>query len=54
MLEAIKAELEFNPRLVLDFPEATGRGRVWQVGTIVTANDVKVEVFGSPSASPSG
>lgn len=47
MLEAIKAELEFNPRLLLDFPEACGRGRVWQVGTIVTANDVKVEVFGS-------
>ncbi|ASJ24145.1 phage terminase large subunit [Laribacter hongkongensis] len=47
MLEAIKAELEFNPRLALDFPEATGRGRVWQVGTIVTPNDVKVEVFGS-------
>jgi predicted phage terminase large subunit-like protein len=47
MLEAIKAELQFNPRLLLDFPEATGQGRVWQVGVIVTANDVKVEVFGS-------
>lgn len=47
MLEAIKAELEFNPRLAMDFPEATGQGRVWQVGTIVTANDAKVQVFGS-------
>ncbi|SFF13553.1 phage terminase large subunit [Nitrosomonas sp. Nm166] len=47
MLEAIKAELEFNPRLMMDFPEATGQGRVWQVGTIVTANDAKVQVFGS-------
>lgn len=47
MLEAIKAELEFNPRLQLDFPEACGRTRVWQVGVIVTANDAKVEVFGS-------
>ncbi|MFZ6655653.1 phage terminase large subunit [Undibacterium sp. TJN19] len=47
MLEAIKAELCFNPRLLVDFPEATGQGRVWQVGVIVTANDVKVEVFGS-------
>jgi len=47
MLEAIKAELEFNPRLRMDFPEATGQGRVWQVGTIVTANDAKVQVFGS-------
>lgn len=47
MLEAIKAELEFNPRLALDFPEATGKGRVWQVAVILTANNVKVEVFGS-------
>lgn len=47
MLEAIKAELEFNPRLAMDFPEATGKGRVWQVGTIVTANDAKVQAFGS-------
>lgn len=47
MLEAIKAELEFNPRLALDFPEATGRGRVWQVAMILTANNVKLEVFGS-------
>ncbi len=47
MLEAIKAELEFNPRLIMDYPKATGQGRVWQVGTIVTANDAKVQAFGS-------
>jgi predicted phage terminase large subunit-like protein len=47
MLEAIKAELAFNPRLGMDFPEATGQGRVWQVGTIITANDAKVQAFGS-------
>ncbi|MGI0451531.1 phage terminase large subunit [Pseudomonas aeruginosa] len=47
MLEAIKAELEFNPRLATDFPLGAGKGRVWQVGTIVTANDAKVQVFGS-------
>lgn len=47
MLEAIKAELEFNPRLAMDFPEATGQGRVWQAGTIVTANNAKVQVAGS-------
>ncbi|MBA4709562.1 phage terminase large subunit [Aquitalea aquatica] len=47
MLEAIKAELEFNPRLLRDFPEACGQGRVWQVGTILTRNDAKIEVFGS-------
>jgi predicted phage terminase large subunit-like protein len=47
MLEAIKAELEFNPRLGMDFPESTGQGRVWQTGSIVTKNDAKVQVFGS-------
>lgn len=47
MLEAIKAELAFNPRLAMDFPQATGQGRVWQVGTIVTTNDCKIQVFGS-------
>ena len=47
MLEAIKAELEFNPRLQMDFPESTGQGRVWQAGTIVTANNAKVQVAGS-------
>lgn len=47
MLEAIKAELEFNPRLMMDFPEICGQGRVWQAGTIVTRNGVKVQVAGS-------
>lgn len=46
MLEAAKVELESNPRLASDFPEACGQGRVWRVGCIVTANDVKVEAFG--------
>ena len=47
MLEAIKAELEFNPRLKTDFPESCSAGRVWQAGKIVTANDIKVQVAGS-------
>lgn len=47
MLEAVKAEFEFNPRLAMDFPQATGKGRVWQVGTVITANDCKIQVFGS-------
>jgi predicted phage terminase large subunit-like protein len=47
MLEAIKAELEANPRLAMDFPEATGRGRVWQAGVVVTKNDRKIEAVGS-------
>lgn len=47
MLEAIKAELEFNPRLALDFADHAGQGRVWQAGTIVTRGDAKVQVAGS-------
>jgi predicted phage terminase large subunit-like protein len=47
MLEAIKAELEFNPRLQMDFPSIAGQGRVWNVGTIITANDCKIQAFGS-------
>ncbi|MCX7204756.1 MAG: phage terminase large subunit [Proteobacteria bacterium] len=47
MLEAIKAELQFNPRLEMDFPEIAGQGRVWQAGTIVLKNDAKVQVAGS-------
>ena len=47
MLEAIKAELEFNPRLLMDFPHATGQGRVWQAGACVTKNDAKIQVAGS-------
>ncbi|QBH95984.1 hypothetical protein EKN56_05955 [Limnobaculum zhutongyuii] len=47
MLEAIKAELEFNPRLKLDYPDICGQGRVWQMGTVVTRNNIKVTVAGS-------
>jgi predicted phage terminase large subunit-like protein len=47
MLEAIKAELEFNPRLLMDFPEICGKGRVWKEGVAVTASDVKVEAVGA-------
>lgn len=46
-LEAIKAELECNPRIMMDFQKACGQGRIWQVGTIITGNDIKVQVFGS-------
>lgn len=47
MLEAIKVELESNPRLKQDFPDLTGGGRVWQAGMIVTRNNRKVQVAGS-------
>lgn len=47
MLEAIKAELESNPRLAMDFPEVCGVGPVWQAGVVVTRNDRKIEAVGS-------
>lgn len=47
MLESIKAELDTNPRLAMDFPEASGRGRVWQATTAITANNIKVRIGGT-------
>lgn len=47
MLEAIKAELEANPRVASDFPEVAGQGKVWRAGVIVTNNGRKIEAFGS-------
>jgi predicted phage terminase large subunit-like protein len=47
MLEAVKVELESNPRLQMDFPDAVGAGRVWNAGVAVTANNIKIQAFGS-------
>ncbi len=47
MLEAIKAELDSNPRLAADFPKAVGQGRIWQATTIITANKIKIRVGGT-------
>ncbi len=47
MLESIKAELDTNPRLMMDFSEATGQGRVWQATTAITANNIKVRIGGT-------
>jgi len=49
MLEAIKIELECNPRLQMDYPEICGKGRVWRAGVIITANSIKVQAFGALS-----
>lgn len=46
MLEAIKTELTDNPRLAMDWPDAAGKGRVWNVRCAITANGCKVEAFG--------
>lgn len=47
MLESVKAELDTNPRLAMDFPEACGRGRVWQATTAITANNIKIRIGGT-------
>lgn len=47
MLEAIKAELEANPRLGQDFATVAGKGKLWNAAKIVTLNDCMVEVFGA-------
>lgn len=46
MLESIKAELDTNPRLAMDFSDATGRGRTWQATTAITANNIKIKIGG--------
>lgn len=47
MLEAIKIELEDNPRLIMDFPEACGQGRVWREGEMVTRTGTRFQAVGS-------
>lgn len=47
MLESIKAELDTNPRLAMDFPDACGQGRVWQATTAITANNIKIRIGGT-------
>jgi len=47
LVESIKAELEENENLKADFPLATGMGRIWRVGEIVSANGIKVKAYGS-------
>ncbi len=41
-LEFIKAELDANERLIEDFPEACGEGRVWKAGQAITRNNVRL------------
>ena len=46
-LEQIEVELEENPRLLDDFPEATGEGRIWQQEMCVTKNDILISCAGA-------
>jgi len=46
-LEAVKLELEENPRLAVDFPNAVGAGDSWSAGQVVTNHGAKVKAFGT-------
>ncbi|PJG83778.1 phage terminase large subunit [Caviibacterium pharyngocola] len=46
MLEAIKVEIESNPRLRIDFPELAP-GKVWRAGAILTNKNQKIEAVGA-------
>lgn len=50
MVEAIKVEIEANPRLAYDFPEFAGAGRRWREGEIVTRNHVMILGAGARQA----
>jgi predicted phage terminase large subunit-like protein len=47
VVESVAIELEINPRLACDFPHATGKGRTWKQGEIVTNNNVKLLARGA-------
>ncbi len=50
MVEAIKVEIESNPRLAYDYPEFAGAGRRWREGEIVTKNRVMILGAGARQA----
>lgn len=47
MVEAVKVELEANPRLKLDFPEICGAGATWREGEAITVHGVKLDGVGA-------
>lgn len=50
LLEVVKAELQFNAALALDFPEACGATKQWKIGEFTTRAGVKFEAFGAEQA----
>jgi len=48
-LADIKRELEFNAKLLRDFPHVVGRGPMWRGDEITTANDIKIKTLGTGS-----
>jgi len=48
-LADIKRELEFNAKLLRDFPHVVGKGPMWRGDEITTASDIKVKALGTGS-----
>jgi len=48
-LSDIKRELEFNVKLIQDFPTVCGKGITWRQDEIITKNDVKILALGTGS-----
>jgi predicted phage terminase large subunit-like protein len=46
LLEAVKVEFENNPRLLMDFPEAMGKGPRWRIGLLITNNGIRIKSAG--------
>ncbi len=46
LLEAVRVEFENNPRLLMDFPEAMGKGPRWRIGLLITNNGVRIKSGG--------
>ena len=45
----IKQELEFNEKLLRDFPEVCGKGPLWRTNEIITRNGIKILTLGTGS-----
>ncbi|MBN1909757.1 MAG: hypothetical protein JW818_08460 [Pirellulales bacterium] len=46
-LANIKAELEDNPRLAVDYPDAVGQGPTWRSNAIQLNNGIMIEAYGT-------
>jgi len=46
-IEAVKLELEENPRITDDFPEICGPGRIWQAEVCTTKNGIRLMAAGA-------
>lgn len=49
-LEFIKAELDANQRLIEDFPDVCGEGKVWKAGQAITCNNIRLKCWGKRKA----